>query len=524
MHTWPLVASLVAIAGTAPKLSAQTPLVPESPKFARISGTVRDGQNAQPLNHVVVCFILDRNGYYDGTNDYCDETDERGSFHVADLPTGRYGYRVKRAGYIAAEPVTDNLAGVISLSAGDELHDIKFRMQRAGVITGRVVYADGEPFSGAELIAHRGVSDEGRTTTNDLGEYRVANLSPGDYSMHIQTPNQNGDCGQFTNRKTRLYVAESDNRELPSIHVAFGQQVSYPDLVMVPVTPRRVSGRIVWETYPLPGSWIVSLGPRGGMRANSSDGSFSFCGVPPGEFAVRASAKILGRTFAGEAKITIADEDIKGVEVIPESSGTIRARIEVEDNVPLDLSRVQIAPFSTVPFLHDSVPQPRRDPDGTFVIDEVYTAEYRFALYPLPPGSYLKSVRIGGQEFIDAPVTIHSGETIDGLVLTVSTKAATIAGVVRDDAGNAVPGAHIVLRPDPPHIDQDIHECLQDSDQNGGFMCQSLAPGKYRVAAWPKDNADWDWPNMREIVRLRGAPVDAPEKGEISVTVPLIKP
>jgi hypothetical protein len=174
--------------------------------------------------------------------------------------------------------------------------------------------------------------------------------------------------------------------------------------------------------------------------------------------------------------------------------------------------------------LHDSVPQPRREPDGTFIIDEVYTAEYRLSLGPLPPGSYLKSVRIGGQEFIDAPVTIHSGETVDDLVLTVSTKAATIAGVVRDDAGNAVPDAHVVLRPDPPHIYPDIHECIQDSDQNGGFVCQSLAPGKYRVAAWPKDNADWDWPNMREIVRLRGAQVDASERGKISVTVPLIKP
>jgi len=522
MQTWPLVASLITIAITAQRLSAQTPPLPDPPKFARISGTVLDGQDAQPLNHAVVCFVLDRNGYYDGTNDYCGETDERGSFHVADLPTGRYGYNVKRTGYIAAEPVTDNLTGVISLSAGDELHEIKFRMQRAGVITGRVVYADGEPFSGAELIAHRGVSDEGRTTTNDLGEYRIANLLPGDYSVHIQTPNQTGDCAQLTNRKTRLYVAESEGRELPSVHIALGQQVSYPDLVMVQLTPHRVSGRVIWDTYPLPGYWIVNLGPRGGMRANNSDGSFSFCGVPPGEFAVRASAKVLGRTFAGEAQITVADEDIKGVEVNPEPSGSIRARIEVEDNVPLDLSRIQIIPFSGAPFLHNSVPQPRREPDGTFIIDEVYTADYRFSLSPLPTGSYLKSVRLGGQEFIDAPVSIHSGETIDDLVLTVSTKAATIAGVVKDEAGNAVPDAHVMLRPDPPHIDPDIHGCFQDSDQNGGFVCLSLAPGKYRVAAWPKDNADWQ--NMQEIVRSSGVRVDAPESGEVSVIVPLIKP
>jgi hypothetical protein len=493
-------------------------MVPEPPKFARISGTVLDGQDTHPLSHVVVCFVLDRNGYHDGTNDYCDETNERGSFRVADLPAGRYGYRVERTGYIAAEPMTDNLAGTISLSAGDELRNTNFRMQRAGVITGRVVYADGEPFSGATLTTRQG----GRATTNDLGEYRIANLSPGDYSVHVQTPNQTGDCAQLTNRKTHLYVAESEGRELPSVHIAFGQQVSYPDLVMVQLTPHRLSGRVVSDTYPLLGYWIVNLGPLGGMRANNSDGSFSFCGVPPGEFAVRASAKVLGRTFAGEVPITVADEDIKGVEVIPESSGSIRARIEVEDNVPLDLSRIQITPFSEVPFLHNSAPQPRREPDGTFIIDEVYTADYRFSLSPLPPGSYLKSVRIGGQEFIDTPVTIHSGETIDDLVLTVSTKAASIAGVVKDEAGNTVPDAHVMLRPDPPHVDQDIHGCFQDSDQNGGFVCQSLAPGKYRVAAWPKDNADWQ--NMQEIVRSSGVRVDAPEKGEISVTVPLFKP
>lgn len=123
MQTWPLVASLVTITVAAPQLSAQTPMVPEPPKFARISGTVLDGQDTHPLSHVVVCFVLDRNGYHDGTNDYCDETNERGSFRVADLPAGRYGYRVERTGYIAAEPMTDNLAGTISLSAGDELRN-----------------------------------------------------------------------------------------------------------------------------------------------------------------------------------------------------------------------------------------------------------------------------------------------------------------------------------------------------------------------------------------------------------------
>src|SRR6266550_3053268 len=104
MPRWQFVASLVTIAFAATVAIGQPPLVPDLPKFARISGTVLDEQDARLLNHVVVCFVLDRNGYHDGTNDYCDETDERGSFHVADLRAGRYGYRVGRASYVAAEP------------------------------------------------------------------------------------------------------------------------------------------------------------------------------------------------------------------------------------------------------------------------------------------------------------------------------------------------------------------------------------------------------------------------------------
>src|SRR4029077_6968609 len=109
-------------------------------------------------------------------------------FHVVDLGAGRYGYRVGRASYVAAEPVAENLSELISLSAGDDLREIKFRMHHAGVISGRIVYADGEPFSGAEVTVGRGNSEDGKATTNDLGEYRVANLLPGDYSVHIQPP------------------------------------------------------------------------------------------------------------------------------------------------------------------------------------------------------------------------------------------------------------------------------------------------------------------------------------------------
>ena len=47
-----------------------------------------------------------------------------------------------------------------------------------------------------------------------------------------------------------------------------------------------------------------------------------------------------------------------------------------------------------------------------------------------------------------------------------------------------MPNAHVIMLPDPKHLDVDIHWCLQETDQNGGFTCDRLAPGKYRIAAW----------------------------------------
>ncbi len=519
MPRWLFVASLVTIAVATKVAIAQTPGVPGTVKSAGVSGTVLDEQDARPLNHVVVCFVLDSNGYTDGINEYCDETDERGSFHVADLRAGRFSYRATRASYVAAEPLAEDLSEVISLSAGDDLRYIKFRMHRAGVITGRVVYADGEPFSGAELTVHRGVSDEGRATTNDLGEYRVANLLPGDYSVHIQSPMQTGDCGQFTNRKPRLYVPEPQSGELPSVHVASGQQGTYPDLVMVQVTAHRVSGRVVWDSYPLPGLWRVSTSNRT-IEARTSDGSFAICGLVPGEYTIRTSARINGRSVAGELKVRIEDEDLKDLGIVPEPSASIRARIEVEDNAPLDLAHIDILTIADS-FPHGAVPQPRRQPDGSFILDEVYTGEYRFFVAPIPSGSYLKSVRFGGQDVLDAPLLVHGGESLDGLVFTVSPKAGTVTGIVHDETGSPIPNANVILQPDPRHTERDIHGCLRTTDQNGGFTCDSLAPGRYRVAAWR--TFPLDFLRARDEVASKGTQLEVSESGRASIILKVPK-
>jgi hypothetical protein len=500
-----------------PRASAQTPIAPEPSKSARVSGVVVDGMDGHLLRRAMVCFHRGGDtGYYNSNTERCDETDEQGRFNVAMLLPARYSYGVERDGYFAADPIADGVPSVIALDAGDHLSGVKLRMWRKGSISGRVVFADGEPFPGADL-GLSGPADGNREKSKDTGEYRFGNLAPGDYRVAVKLPDI-ADCDHLLGRKPRLYVEQGAGLDTSPIHVDSGQEVSGPEIVMVEAMPRRVTGRVVSDSYPLPRGWRVSIGDRA-VQAKNVDGSFDVCGLVPGEYTIRADGRIDGRMVAGDLKIRIENEDLKDVEIVPEWSASIRARIEVENNAAVDLSHTDILALSDS-FSHGSYPQPRRESDGTFVIDEVYTGEYRFFVSPLPSGSYLESARLNGQDVIDAPILIHSGENLDSLVFTVSSKAGALTGVVQDETGSPMPGAVVMLQPDPPHGARDIHVCMRTADQSGGFTCDNLAPGKYRIAAW---RGDPDMPQAWNEIASKGTPVELSEGGHVPIAVTVLR-
>lgn len=507
-------ASLLIFAAVVTPVRAQTSAPPE---FARVSGTVVDQLDKRPLRRAQVCLQPDI-GYSDPTTGYCDETGTQGRFSIRDVLPGRYGLRVMREGYFAQDPVVVGLPSLIALSAGDDINDIVARLFQSASISGRVTFEDGEPFTGALVRLYTqlsGTSYSGEDRAGDNGEFHFR-VSPGNYYVRV-VPLNRANCEVSKTHKSRLYVDQNASRELPPVRVDSGMQAIVPDIVMVESEAHRVSGRIAWNGYPLAGNWIVQTA-RSIAPVRSADGTFSFCDMAPGDYTIRASSRVDGRSLAGEVEISIAGEDLKNVEIPIEPSATIRARVVVEGDVPLDLSRTQVETITAL-HPHDSVPQPRRQTDGTFVIDQLYAGDYRFFVSPLPQGSYLKSALLNGQDVLDTPFVVQSGEDLDGLVFTVSANAGDITGVVQDETGSAVPDAFIVLQPEPAHRYPDIHECTKTADQSGGFACENVAPGKYRVAAWRK------FPETeleRNEVGTKGTQVEVQESGSTAVvlTVP----
>jgi hypothetical protein len=152
-----------------------------------------------------------------------------------------------------------------------------------GSISGRAVFTDGEPFSGADLRLSSGNREKTRVT----GEYRFGNLLPGDYRILVDRPNL-ANCDNFSGRKPRLYVEQTAGIDDRPIHVDSGQEINGPEIVMMEAMPHRVTGRIVWDSYPLPGVWRVSIGDNSAIQARNLDGSFAICGLVPGEYTLRS--------------------------------------------------------------------------------------------------------------------------------------------------------------------------------------------------------------------------------------------
>ena len=107
-------------------------------------GRVVDAGSGEPIRKAMV--ILRRN-QESGAAAY---TDAKGEFHFAELEPGAYAVSALRDGYVASrkEPPV-----VVTILPGKTQSDLTVKLVRTGVVSGRVVDADGDPVAGAHRRA-----------------------------------------------------------------------------------------------------------------------------------------------------------------------------------------------------------------------------------------------------------------------------------------------------------------------------------------------------------------------------------
>jgi len=138
--------------------------------LSRVTVELRgDGNNAPPLSSTT--------------------TEGDGRFVFYNVQPGRYRLVAVRPGYV-------RLPSTVTLTAGQQITDIRVAMTPTGAIYGSVYDDKGEPLANVEVRALRASYQEGRRVltvaqsvrTNDLGEYRLFWLPPGRYFVSAVHP------------------------------------------------------------------------------------------------------------------------------------------------------------------------------------------------------------------------------------------------------------------------------------------------------------------------------------------------
>lgn len=119
------------------------------------------------------------------------ETDDQGAFAFQNLAPGGYRLSAQKQGFASGNNIPYQQAALLYVGEHQQLKGVVLKLAPRSVIAGKVYDRDGEPLEHAQISLLRQQFDQAgeqwmpmnQVQTNDLGEYRIAGISPGRYRL-----------------------------------------------------------------------------------------------------------------------------------------------------------------------------------------------------------------------------------------------------------------------------------------------------------------------------------------------------
>gem|GEM_PF-582830 len=579
----PLVIGMIC-AGVCPGTGAGQSATPGGPTTRSanepksfVQGKVVQEPGGQGIRKVRV--IL-RGGSNQGRDQFEATTDETGGFKIEGLEPGTYLVELQRSGY-AADRKANRHKTMIRVVAGQDAKDLLFQMLVSGAITGRIVDADGDPLQNVSVIAivEAGGASQGSQTqpgsgaTNDLGEYRIADLPPGKYIVQAapprnEVPPHSQNEKNTTNGRlvyvTTYFPGTLDQRQAAAVDVSAGGTA----IASFGVRSSRaylVSGTVMGLTaQPKPshntneGSVAVTsqgvalmsqgigigqlllIGKNGQHEEQNlgEGGKFEFPNVLPGTY--RAQVIVFSGFFNGETPpikiqtistpIEVNGSDVVGLRLQVDRGGDLSGKFHLDGDEKIDWKELNVH-LLMVPQseeeeagleIMEQAGMARVNEDGSFEIKDVPGANYQLAV---GAGSqklrdyYMKSVKLGGQEVADTGFAVSPGTVLDVLV---SAKGAGIEGTVVDREGKPAREAAVVTVPSTGKLGRPDAYQLAMSDESGHFAIRGMNPGRFLVLAFEEMRENYRLPEFAKKYEGKGQKVELEEGERKSVVLKLI--
>lgn len=514
--------------------SAQTPQRDNRPRTASIGGRVTVGGAPAVSALVAVAEAESRTlgavaGFVSPQGATIEvRTGSDGRYRVTGLAEGTYVIRALSKAYVLSKsPVGFGAFRSVTLDDGESRDDVDIALTRGGVITGRVIDAEGRPVietsvrlffvdekdrPKVELDFHDGEGGQ----TDDRGVYRIYGLAAGRYMISAGGEWVSG----LTGRKSpeTFHPDATDQDQAKIIEVKEGAEVTDIDIRLgAGKDTYAATGRVVdAETgQPLPRVSVLCMeapdkengGRLYGRPATTDDeGRFKCANLAPGryELSLWKRMRVNSMYYSEKIRFEVTDSDVSGLEVNAVRGSSISGVVVVEGvDDPAARAKLQRMFVGVQVVGSRESAGDRGDYERIRRVTAEIAGDGAFRLTGAPPGMAsfymwgyqadifsIRRIERDGAE-VRSAFEIGRGEQIAGVRIVVAQANATIRGRV-EVAGVKLPeGCQLQIWANPIKTTAGnegipaFHTNGARSaapDEKGRFVIEGLIPGEYELA------------------------------------------
>ena len=482
-------------------------------------------------------------------------TDAEGKFEFDNLPETQAILQARKPGYFNETELRQGASRpkMVAVTAG--MGSVSVPLTPAGVVTGRVTSADGEPLESVRIRlkvktiqnGRRQWMDRNGASTDEDGFFRIGNLQPGTYYLLTDGAGRLTAATDETIAPT-YFPGVNDISAASPLEVKPGS-TTVADMVLRKEKAYRISG-VVTGLQPGQNANVQLMGSGGeylplGSSVNTASNTFELRRVPAGSYTLKVTAQRMGgfgmggvagfagggnmprmpQTYTGSLPITVSG-DMTGVTVALQPSTTIPVNVRTDFTGTQSTEGTFVGPGRNSRQQYVNLRLIRIDGPGndqyaqmvgsqdktSLLIQNVEPGRYRAEFMPMG-NTYVKSATYGNTDLLRDELVVTGGGDSQPIDIVVRDDAAQLSGTARcDDVQCWV----LVL----PEGNPAVQPRFTYVNPQGTFQEMGLAPGTYRVYAFDRsDGIEFTNPEAMKAYGARSETVvlSAGQKAQVNV-------
>ena len=463
-----------------------------------LTGMVVNSATGEPIRGALVQI------YINGQSSQLTGPD--GKFRFDRLPAGQTPVNIRKPGFFSQQQLENGPVRFTQLvgTIGPDAPLLILKLVPEGVVFGRITTEDGEPIENLPIqLVVQGLEngrkvwrDHAGGSTNEDGEFRIAELQPGTYYLSAGPSSNPVSAASGSSNPGALgfpvvyYPAGSDLSSASPISITPGKRLEI-NLTMSAQSCFRVTGTIIGHGS---GQYVNlqvanSVGRHfpTNPRFDPATGSFRIPCISPGAYTLFANTQNpQGHSLTASVSLNV-NADLSGVHVLllPTANIPVRTRVissrtgseqfsQQENYFP---AYVQLVSHGSGIFESRHHSQQVGEPGSrSLEIQNVPPGTYSVEINPNGM-FYVQSANSGSINLLESDLSVAAGGSPEPIEITLRDDGASLSGNVSLD--NESSSAVILAFPDhssaPPII--------QPTDPKGSFSLPFLAPGEYKILA-----------------------------------------